>query len=67
MEISINDQSTQIPEQHSVQQLLSALFPDSSKGIAVAVNQSVLPRSAWPDYIIRPNDRIMLIKATQGG
>ncbi|WP_138479046.1 sulfur carrier protein ThiS [Dyadobacter bucti] len=67
MEITVNDQSTEIPEHHSVQQLLATLFPDSSKGIAVAVNQYVLPRSEWPAYILRPQDRIMLIKATQGG
>lgn len=67
MEITINDQSREIPEQYSVQKLLSTLFPDSSKGIAVAVNQSVLTKSEWPYHMLRPNDRIMLIKATQGG
>jgi sulfur carrier protein len=67
MEITVNHQAREIPEQHSVQQLLSTLFPDSLKGIAVAVNQSVLARSEWPVYILRPQDRVMLIKATQGG
>ncbi|MCE7060326.1 sulfur carrier protein ThiS [Dyadobacter sp. CY343] len=67
MEITVNDQSREIPEAYSVQQLLSGLFPDTSKGIAVAINQSVLARSEWERHLLQPNDRITLIKATQGG
>ncbi|WP_031530332.1 sulfur carrier protein ThiS [Dyadobacter crusticola] len=67
MEIIINDQSREIPEHYSVQQLLSGLFPDSLKGIAVAINQSVLARSEWERRQLQPHDRITLIKATQGG
>ncbi len=37
------------------------------KGIAVAVNQEVIPKSNWTDYSIKENDEIILIQATQGG
>ena len=67
MEIIINGQSREFSEPLSVQQLLSALFPDQAKGIAVAVNQSVVPKSAWTDHTLQPHDRVMLITATQGG
>jgi sulfur carrier protein len=67
MEITVNDQSKEIPEQYSVHQLLSGLFPDNLKGVAVAINQSVVTRSEWERRTLQPNDRITLIKATQGG
>jgi sulfur carrier protein len=37
------------------------------KGIAVAVNDSVIPRAAWADTLLNPEDTILVIKATQGG
>ena len=67
MEITVNDQSREIPDRYSVQQLLSGLFPDTLKGIAVAINQSVLAKSEWERYLLQPHDRITLIRATQGG
>ena len=67
MEIIINGQSREFSEPLSFQQLLSALFPDHLKGIAVAVNQSVIPKTAWAAHPLQPHDRVMLITATQGG
>ncbi|WP_159466877.1 sulfur carrier protein ThiS [Dyadobacter sp. 3J3] len=67
MEISINQQRTEIPERFSVEQLLSSLFTDSTKGIALAVNQIIISKSDWPIHILNPDDKITLIKATQGG
>jgi sulfur carrier protein len=67
MEITINQSLTEIPERSSVEELLASLFADSSKGIAVAINQTVVPKSKWAAHIILPNDKITLIKATQGG
>ena len=67
MEISINQQRTEIPERSSIEELLSSLFADSSKGIAIAINQAIIPKKEWPLHILNPNDKITLIKATQGG
>jgi len=39
----------------------------SLKGIAVAVNQEVVSRLAWKETQIQENDKITIIKATQGG
>jgi len=36
-------------------------------GIAVAVNEIVIPRTDWQDHILKPNDTVLVIKATQGG
>ncbi|GLU54549.1 sulfur carrier protein ThiS [Dyadobacter frigoris] len=67
MEISINQQRTEIPEHSSVEELLSSLFTDSTQGIALAVNQVIISKSDWPIHILNPDDKITLIKATQGG
>ena len=37
------------------------------KGIAVAVNNIVVPRTEWQNRILNENDKITIIRATQGG
>jgi sulfur carrier protein len=36
-------------------------------GMAVALNDTVVPRSRWHATQVQPNDRIELVSATQGG
>jgi len=67
MDIIINQQLTEVPEYFSVAQLLSFLFEDSGKGIAIAINQAIVPKAQWQVHMLHPNDKITLIKATQGG
>ena len=38
-----------------------------SKGIAIAVNQTVISKSEWSKTQLKENDNIAIIKATQGG
>lgn len=40
---------------------------DAKEGIAVALNQQVVPRNEWASKTISENDQIIIIKATQGG
>lgn len=37
------------------------------RGIAVAVNDAVVPRAEWPRHALHAQDRITIIRATQGG
>lgn len=51
---------------------LSALLADkaidpSQRGIAVALNGSVVPRAAWPSTSLRPGDHVEIVRARQGG
>lgn len=39
----------------------------STKGIAIAVNNEVIPRLDWEETILKEHDKITIIKATQGG
>lgn len=67
MEILLNNQPKQIPEQQSVQQLLNDVVGEKQKGIAVAINNTAVPKTAWSRRFIAENDNILIIKATQGG
>jgi sulfur carrier protein len=37
------------------------------KGVAVAVNEAVVPRSAWDRHQLHDADRVEVLKAAQGG
>ncbi|EKF25465.1 thiamine biosynthesis protein ThiS [Mycolicibacterium hassiacum DSM 44199] len=61
----VNDEPVEVDEQTTVAALLDRLgFPD--KGIAVALNWSVLPRSEW-DTTLADGARIEVVTAVQGG
>jgi len=67
MEIKLNNQIKIFPEQCSVQQLLDEVIPEKQKGIAVAVNSSVIPKTNWEHHFLAHCDEVLIIKATQGG
>lgn len=67
MEIILNQQTTQVPETCSVYELLHLLFPENQQGMAIAVNQAIVPKAEWQQHRLQPHDQVLLIKATQGG
>ena len=65
MLITVNDESVEIREGTTVAELIDTLgFPD--KGIAVAVDWAVLPRSEWGD-VLTEGVKIEVVTAVQGG
>ncbi len=46
---------------------LVARLGRDERGVAVAVNESVVPRSAWPRTALQPGDRVEVLRAAQGG
>lgn len=68
MEITVNNKVKKISGTNlTVQQLLNMEIPDKQKGIAIAINNTVVPRTDWETKNILQNDNILIIKATQGG
>jgi sulfur carrier protein len=67
MEIQLNNQSKEIASCISLQQLLDEVVGQKQKGIAVAINNSVVPKAVWDNHILQANDNILIIKAAQGG
>jgi sulfur carrier protein len=39
----------------------------AQRGIAVALNGSVIPRNAWADTELKPGDNVEIVRARQGG
>jgi sulfur carrier protein len=39
----------------------------AQRGIAVALNGSVVPRSAWAATALKPGDNVEIVRARQGG
>ena len=67
MEITVNQQTYQVSPVCSVQYLLEMVLNTPANGIAVAVNQTIIPKLNWEGYTLNSGDQIVIIKATQGG
>jgi sulfur carrier protein len=65
MRIVVNNEDLHLDEQLTVAQLVARMgFPE--KGIAVAVDWSVLPRTEW-ETPLRDGARVEVVTAVQGG
>lgn len=51
----------------SVEALLLALAVTQRRGVAVAINDAVVPKSRWSEHEVEEGDRVEIIQATQGG
>jgi len=68
MELKINNQQKQfIADSLTVQALLDLEIPLKQNGIALAINNTVIPKSDWNSHLIKETDDILIISATQGG
>jgi sulfur carrier protein len=67
MEVIVNQQKFTVSVECSVAQLLALTFDRPATGMAVAVNQTIVPKANWNTHLLHPQDQIILIKATQGG
>lgn len=68
MELSINHTTKQferLPENLEV--LIAMELPEKKKGIAVALNNRIIPQSFWAETLLNNKDSILIITATQGG
>ena len=66
MEISLNGESRQIEEGTTLQGLVGTLrLPD--RALAIAVNRKVITRAKWPEVVLKPGDRVELVRAIGGG
>jgi sulfur carrier protein len=68
MELKINNQTKQFAANSlTVQALLDLEIPVKQNGIALAINNTVIPKSDWNSHLIQETDDILIISATQGG
>lgn len=65
--IRVNDEPRAIAAGATVAALVRELGLADRKGVAVAINGAVVPRAAWPAHALAAEDRVLVIRATQGG
>lgn len=63
----VNNAPQEVAAACTVAEALTRLAMTSSRGVAVAVNDAVVPRAEWPAHRLREADRVTIIRATQGG
>lgn len=64
--ISVNGEPRPLAPGTTVAALV-ATMTTATKGVAVAVNEDVVPRSAWPLTLLNAGDRVEVLTAVQGG
>ena len=66
-EIRVNGESEPL-ETATLEALLAEKAVDiGQRGIAVALNGAVVPRSAWAATALHPGDSVEIVRARQGG
>ena len=67
MEIYFNNQVMTIEENSTLSSFVALQVGENTKGLAVAINEFVVPKSEWDKTTLNQNDQVLIIKATQGG
>ncbi len=67
MNIIVNGQTTDIPQNSSIEDVLHHIGQMQTGGMAIAINDLVVPKSQWAKAQITEGDKILIIKASQGG
>lgn len=68
MTVFVNGVAVELAEASMVADAVSTLpGGQAGRGVAVAVNGSVVPRSAWSQTVLRDSDRIEILTAVAGG
>ncbi len=67
MNITVNGEVISVGENDTLNKLICDRLHLKTKGIAVAVNNAVIPSDNWVSIQLSDNDNIVIIQATQGG
>ena len=66
--VYLNNNAISISENVALSEVIESKLPHNNAiGIAVALNEKVIPNSDWKTTSLNENDKILIIKATQGG
>ncbi len=65
MTVTVNGEPRRLAPGASVRAVVDTLGSD--KGVAVAVNGEVVPRSTWGTRVLHDDDRVEVLTAAQGG
>ncbi len=66
MILTVNGAPAEVEPDATVATVVDGLGRDA-RGVAVAVNDDVVPRGAWSGTRLRAGDRVEVLRAAQGG
>lgn len=66
MKIVVNNKEMEIQTGSSIKKL-SLELQLAEKGVAVAVNNKMIPRAEWERFVLKEADSVIVIKAACGG
>lgn len=66
MRVVLNGDAREVGAGCTLASLLAELL-GSTKGVAAAVNEELVPRSLWSGARLRAGDRVEVLTASQGG
>jgi sulfur carrier protein len=66
MMLTVNGEPREVAAESTVDDLVAAIRPER-RGVAVAVNGEVAPRTSWTTCRLQAGDAIEVITAVQGG
>ena len=68
MKVLVNGDPVELDVGSKVVDAVAAIRPGATgRGIAVAVNGTVVPRSSWSDTSLEPDDKVEVLTAVAGG
>jgi sulfur carrier protein len=67
MTISVNQKEHSYNAPLTLVNLVEQLGKAEKTGIAIAVNNSVIPKNNWAELMLKDQDKVTIITATQGG
>ncbi len=67
MKVKINNQIHELEDAQTIEKTLEQLNKLEATGIAVAINDVVIPKMQWKAHLIQDQDEMLIVTATQGG
>ena len=68
MRVTVNGETTELADGATVAAAVVALeLPAAGRGVAVAVDAEVVPRTEWGEHELQEGARVEILRAIQGG
>ena len=67
MKLRLNGELREVPAGSSIPDLVAILGFAAGRGVAVAVDGEVVPRSEWQSFAVAEGMQVEILKAVQGG
>lgn len=64
--VLVNETQVEIEGNANLHQLMQTVNSNID-GVAIAINNQIIPKDSWDKQILNQNDNVLIIKATQGG